>query len=81
MVQRTDNDGQNVVFVVTDVVENVEVVSVAAVAVVAGGKVQIRKESVKWPRLPLRRRVPLPLSNALSLIYLFIPLSALGGNG
>jgi len=36
MVQSTDNDGQNVAFVVVDVAGNVEVVSIAAVAVGGG---------------------------------------------
>ena len=38
MVQKTDNDDQNVVFVTNDVGENVEVVSVAAVVAGEGGK-------------------------------------------
>ena len=38
IVQKPDNDDQNVVFVVAGVAENVGVVSVAAVAVGGGGK-------------------------------------------
>jgi hypothetical protein len=87
MVQKVDNGGQSVVFVVVGVAENVGVVSVAAVAVGVDGEVRIQKESVKRPRLPLpalrvgASRFLCPTSsepNAPSLIYLFSPLPARG---
>jgi len=80
IIQKIDNDDQDVASVAVDVVENVEVVSVGAVAVGRGGK------SVKRPRLPWPQcwgtwvTLLLPdgsISNAPSLIYLFIPLFAI----